>query len=379
MVSIYICEVLRLSISKQHDYYERKLDELLKEMPDYVVKYVDAKQDVRSPLTLFNYVRDYQEFFNWLMAEGIVPCKSIRDIKPEYLENLSLEEASNYFKFIARKKYKVSKNDETKKINPKTVNRHKSSLRSLFKYLTTEAELDNRKPYFHRNVMQKIQVKKVSETFNERAKHITEKIFINDQDIDFLAYVKDEYEHSLSDTQKNYFKRDKERDYAILSLFLGSGIRVNELSNLRIKDIDFSSKEISVIRKGNKKDTVSVTPSSLHDLKEYLSIRHARYAGKGDENEFVFIKLYKGESLPLTNRAVENIVYKYTKSFDKRMSPHKLRHTYATNLAEQTGGDIPLIMSQLGHTSSDTSLLYINTSREKARKAAELLDKRRQK
>ncbi|MFJ8247502.1 hypothetical protein [Peribacillus asahii] len=53
-----------MSISKQHDYYERKLDELLKEMPDYVVKYVDAKQDIRSPLTLFNYVRDYQEFFN---------------------------------------------------------------------------------------------------------------------------------------------------------------------------------------------------------------------------------------------------------------------------------------------------------------------------
>ncbi|MFJ8247503.1 hypothetical protein [Peribacillus asahii] len=152
------------------------------------------------------------------MAEGIVSCKSIRDITPGHLEDLSLEEASNYFKFIARKKYKVSKNDETKKINPKTVNRHKSSLRSLFKYLTTEAELDNREPYFHRNVMQKIQVKKVSETFNERAKHITEKIFINDQDIDFLAYVKDEYEHSLSDTQKNYFKRDKERDYAILSL-----------------------------------------------------------------------------------------------------------------------------------------------------------------
>ena len=61
------------------------------------------------------------------------------------------------------------------------------------------------------------------------------------------------------------------------------------------------------------------------------------------------------------------------------MLPHKLLHTYATNLAEQTGGDIPLIMSQIGHTSSDTSLLYINTSREYARKATEMLDKRREK
>ncbi|MDM5291701.1 hypothetical protein QUF81_00085 [Peribacillus simplex] len=90
---IYTCEVFRLSISKQHDYYERKLNELLKEMPDYVVKFVDAKQDIRSPLTLFNYERDYREFFNWLIAEGIVHCESFRDIKPEHLENIPLEKA----------------------------------------------------------------------------------------------------------------------------------------------------------------------------------------------------------------------------------------------------------------------------------------------
>lgn len=59
------------------------------------------------------------------------------------------------------------------------------------------------------------------------------------------------------------------------------------------------------------------------------------------------------------------------------MSPHKLRHTYATNLAEQTGGDIPLIMNQLCHTNSDIYLLYINTMREKQRRAAQLLDERR--
>jgi integrase len=58
------------------------------------------------------------------------------------------------------------------------------------------------------------------------------------------------------------------------------------------------------------------------------------------------------------------------------MSPHKLRHTYATNLAKQTG-DLPLVMTQLGHTSPETFLLYINTSREKARKTAEQLGQRK--
>ena len=367
-----------MAITKQHEYYEKRLEKLVKEMPFYVVKYVDDKWDIRSPLTLFNYVRDFKEFFMWLISEGIVECKNIKDIPTEALAELSLDDANNYFKYLARKKYKVSqKDDETKQIDTKTVNRQKSSLRSLFKYLTAEAEVKNGKPYFERNVMAKIPINKVKETFNERAKNISDRIFIDDTDIDFLDYVQHDYEASLTLSQKRYFKRDKERDFAILSLFLGTGIRVNELTNIRIKDVDFSSKEISVIRKGGKKDTVSVTPSSLQDLNEYLAVRKEKYkAGDGD-NEYLFIKLYKGQLQPLTNRAVENIVYKYTKSFDKRMSPHKLRHTYATNLAEQTGGDIPLLMNQLGHTNSDISLLYINTTREKQRRAAELLDERR--
>ena len=120
-----------MAITKQHEYYEKRLEELLKEMPDYVIKYVDDKLDIRSPLTLYNYVRDYKEFFGWLIAEGIVEFNSIKEIPVEVLATLSLDDANNYFKFIARKKYKVSKkDDETKQIDTKTVNRHKSSLRS---------------------------------------------------------------------------------------------------------------------------------------------------------------------------------------------------------------------------------------------------------
>jgi integrase len=375
-----MCEVSPMAITKQHEYFEKQLEKLIKEMPFYVVKYVDDKMDIRSSTTLFNYVRDFREFFKWLMTEGIVQTRSMKEIPTEALAELTLDDANNYFKHIARKKYKVSKtDDETKQIDSKTVNRHKSSLRSLFKYLTSEAEVQAGEPYFHRNVMAKIPIKNVSETLNERATKITKKIFIKDQDIDFLDYVSEDYESSLSKGEKKYYLRDKERDYAILSVFLGTGIRVNELSSLCLKDIDFSNFEISVIRKGGKKDTVTVTPSSLDDLHQYLFVRKEKYGAGDGENEFVFVKKFKGKPEPLTNRAIEEIVYKYTKSFDKRMSPHKLRHTYATNLADQTGGDIPLIMNQLGHTNSDISLLYINTTREKQRKAAELLDQRRKK
>ena len=80
-----------MAITKQHEYYEKRLEALLKEMPYFVVKYVDDKMDIRSPLTLYNYVRDYKEFFQWLMSEKIVECSSIQTFPVEELGTLSLD------------------------------------------------------------------------------------------------------------------------------------------------------------------------------------------------------------------------------------------------------------------------------------------------
>ncbi|MGG3479986.1 tyrosine-type recombinase/integrase [Peribacillus frigoritolerans] len=83
-----------------------------------------------------------------------------------------------------------------------------------------------------------------------------------DEDARFLEFVKHDYEKELPEKSRKliYFKRDKERDFAILSLFLGSGIRVNELTNLSLRDLDFEEKQIHVLRKGGKKDVVAVSP-----------------------------------------------------------------------------------------------------------------------
>ncbi|WP_100405216.1 tyrosine recombinase XerS [Bacillus solitudinis] len=364
--------------SKQHEYYEKRLLELMETMPPYIVEYLDSRLDHRSPLTLYSYTRDYQVFLNWLISEGITDVSNIKDVPVDILATLPLKTAEGFFKTVLRKKYILSKKTQSQnKIHEKTVNRMKSALRSLFKYLTIESEIaETGEPYFHRNVMQKIPVHKVSETLNERASAISGKIFTNNMDIDFLEYVEKQHEHSLSTAQKRYFKRDKERDFAILSLFLGSGIRLNELANLKIEDIDSTNFEINITRKGNKQDTVAVNPESLEDVQKYLLVRKERYNADDAPNAYVFVTKGRNGYAPLSNRAIQKIVEKYTKTFDKRMSAHKLRHTYATNLAEQTG-DIPLVMTQLGHTSPETSLLYINTSREKARKAAEQMGKRR--
>ncbi|MET1031231.1 tyrosine recombinase XerS [Domibacillus tundrae] len=365
--------------TRQHQLHEKKLEELIKSMPYYVVEYVDHKLGSRSPSTLLNYVHDYKLFFEWLMAEEITDAKEMKHIPMTVLENLRLVEAQGFTRFLERRDIQVNKRD-TKKAEKVSINRKISALRSLFKYLTTQTENEDGEPYFYRNVMLKIEVTKVKETLNARAARIATKIFHHDDDMRFIEFLRNDYENELpSDSRKSmYFRRDKERDIAIISLFLGSGIRVNELSNLRLRDLDFETSQISVLRKGNKLDIVAVVPQAMDDLKNYLSIRQKRYNAKGEDFEYVFLTKVKNEPQPLSNRTIEALVKKYTKAFmsNKSMSPHKLRHTFGTNLMEQTN-DIHLLMMQLGHSTTSTAALYTNPEQEKARKALKELGEKR--
>jgi site-specific recombinase XerD len=354
---------------------------MVKSMPFYVEEFIDDKLDHRSPSTLLNYLHDYKLFFGWLIAEGIVDCKEIKDIPLSSLENLKLEVAQSFFKYIQRRDIDRSKT-ETKKPEKVSVNRKISALRSLFHYLTAQTEKEDGEPYFYRNVMQKIEVHKVKETLGARANKISAKILHDDDDVFLLDYVKNQYINELPEKsrQQAYFLRDKERDLSILSLFLGTGIRVNELVNLRLRDLDFRENLIHVVRKGGKKDTVAVIPQSMEDLHHYLLIRKERYNTSDDDNSYVFLVKRQGKGEPLSVRAVQLLVKKYTKAFtkNKSLAPHKLRHTYATKLMEETN-DIHLLMRQLGHTSTTTAALYSNPEQEKAKQAARLLGKRRDK
>ncbi|MCM3598067.1 tyrosine recombinase XerS [Metabacillus idriensis] len=368
-----------MATSRQHITHKQKYEDILKLMPDYVQEYVLAmEENDMSPSTLLNYLLDYEDFFNWLLTEGFSSSQTISNIPLSDLATLPLDAARAYFNKVTNEEIVVSKHE--KKTREKTsVNRKKSALRSLFKYLTTQTErLEDGEPYFHRNVMQKISVSKPKETLNERSRKLTDTIFVDNDDINFLSYLKNEYEKCLSDRQRSYFLRDKERDYAIFSLFLASGIRVNELADIRLRDINFKKNRISIIRKGNKLDSIQVIPDAMNDLKEYLQIRNERYGGSIEEFEYVFLSKYKGKSSPLSVRAIQDLVRKYTKSYDKGMSPHKLRHSYATTLMDETN-DITLVMDQLGHTSTSTSVLYVHNSQEKAKMAAEAMGLRRTK
>ncbi len=345
----------------QKDYYKKKINNNIKNFPDYIEDFFDTYYDILSPLTLHRYLETYQNFLTWLITETISNEENIKNVSTTTLENLSKKEMEAYFKYLAREEINGKYRSQT------TINNYKAAMRSLYKFLTITSENELGKPYFERNVMLKIPINRVKETMASRSKKISEKIFLDSQDEEFLNYIEYEYEKSLTKHAKTFFLRDKKRDIAILTLFLRSGIRVNELANLKIKDIDFRNNEINVIRKGNKYDTVLVTKIAMQKIKEYIN----SLSFELNREDYLFVTKNKAG---ISIRAIQKLVMKYTDSYNIPMSPHKLRHSYGTKLAQKTNGNIPIIMTQMGHSNSDTSMLYINESKKIIKNSIEKLD-----
>lgn len=174
----------------------------------------------------------------------------------------------------------------------------------------------------------------------------------------------------LTKQQKHFQKLTARRDYAILSLFLGTGIRVSECVGLNISDIDLENNAFIVTRKGGNQVVLYFPPEVADALAEYMEERKSVIAVEGHENA-LFLSLQRKR---ITQRAIQNLVKKYAAvaaPLKTKISPHKLRSTYATNLYNETG-DIYLVADVLGHSSVDTTRKhYADMTDARRRMAAE--------
>jgi site-specific recombinase XerD len=225
-------------------------------MPSYVV--VRSKRRAKySSSTLLGYFHEFYKFLKWLQLEGILGVAQIKDTSLDTLEKLSKEIVELYKEYFEEEVIQ-DRDGVIKKRSENAVLRNINALKSLFNYLTQETENKDGECYFYRNVFSKIKVTKEKVTANSRAKKISS-VVLSDNEIDeFFHFVKFQYEKYLTKRQRSVFLRDKERDIAIISMLLGSGIRVSEIANLLIHDINFKNEQIDIIRKGNKEDTVLV-------------------------------------------------------------------------------------------------------------------------
>lgn len=355
--------------TKEQREARNQIYEIISDYPYYVEEYIeDMFSSNASPSSLLGYLHDYKTFFNWLMAEGITDATSMKDIPLSVLEKLPLKSAQSYFSYLL---YDLE-------LSNNAINRKKSSLRSLFKFLTERTEDENGESYFYRNVMAKIKLNKDKEDISVRAERISKMIITEEEIFSFLDFIENEYENKINQKSRQYtfFQRDKSRNLAIISLLLASGIRVGELVNIKLDDININNKKVHVFRKGSKKSVVHFREFALPYLKDYLNQRKEIYQVSDDETH-LFVTKYKGTAVPMSIRSVQYIVEKLTKAYpgiNERRSPHKLRHSFATNYAKKNS--LYDLMRQLGHNSTNTSILYVNANDESARKAIERLDKK---
>jgi len=177
---------------------------------------------------------------------------------------------------------------------------------------------------------------------------------------DFLS------QHEAAELE-TYLKKDSFltfRDYFMVSLIYLTGLRRAEVASLRLQDIDHRQRTLNVIGKGNKERIVPFGDSLAEDMNRYLEMRESFISDSIEHAGYLFLN-YRGE--PLTVRSIDRVVKKYCASLGKRVTPHTLRHSFATHMLEN-GADILAIKELLGHSSLATTQKYTHITTEQLKK-----------
>lgn len=183
-------------------------------------------------------------------------------------------------------------------------------------------------------------------------------------------YLSLESSQKLLEVTKNEASEYKERDYAIITLFLNCGMRLSELVGINIKDIDFSENKLTVIGKGNKERTIYLNKACVKAIQEYLAVR-PHDGVKYDSRDALFLSKRKER---ISNRMVQEIVKRELAKSDldiNKYSVHKLRHTAATLMYQYGNVDIRALQVLLGHQSISTTQIYTHVENEQVRNAVE--------
>ena len=166
-----------------------KIEEYKSLMPWFVLEYYQSKLSVPySFTTLYEYLKEYKRFFNWLIDSGISDADDIASIHIKTLENLTKKDMESFVLYL-RERPSLNTYSKKQGVSQTTINRTLSALSSLYKYLTEEVEGPDGEPYFYRNVMKKVSTKKKKETLAARAENIKQKLFLGDETMEFLDYV----------------------------------------------------------------------------------------------------------------------------------------------------------------------------------------------
>ena len=326
---------------------QKKLREVLSELPAFALSFFRGIEPRTSSRTRLGYGYDLRIFFEFLQQYNPTVAKmKIRDIPMDVLDQikaLDIEEYLEYLKLYER-------DGKTFTNTERGIARKLASLKTFYNY------------YFKKELIVTNPAALVS------APKLHDKTIIR-LDIDEVARRLDNVEsgEQLTGKQLAYHEKTKVRDLALLTLFLGTGIRVSECVGLNIDDIDLKNNGIKILRKGGSEVVVYFSDEVLEALIPYLDERKQIQALPGHTNA-LFLSMQKKR---MSVRSVENLVKKYAKTVTtmKNITPHKLRSTYGTNLYNETG-DIYLVADVLGHKDINTTKKHYAAIDENRRRQA---------
>ena len=281
----------------------------------------------KSKNTIKEYRLDLINFFKFILKRKSLKI-SLHEIDLELVKNISLSDMYAYMNFI--------KNERLNGSNARS--RKTSSLRTFFNYLTNKLKV------IDVNIALELESPKIPKR---------NPIYLN---------LNESYKllNNISIDEKFYY-----RDYCIVVIFLNCALRLSELCSINIKNIDWDNKTLSVIGKGDKERTIYLNNMVLDSIKEYLNDRNSLKI-KEEHKDALFISS-KGNRL--CNRSVQLIIKKYTKDFDKKITPHKLRHTSATLMFKHGKIDIRTLQKVLGHENIATTQIYTHVDDDSVKKA----------
>lgn len=324
-----------------------RLRELVAELPPYSKDFFRAIEPRTSARTRIAYAYDLKIFFEYLHNNNpILKNKSVTEITLQELEQLTPTDIEEYLDYI--KAYSSDKNFHVNK--EQGLKRKLCSLKSFYRYYY-------KKQFIEKNAPSLVEPPKINEKVIVRL------------DVDEIAMLLDAVEtgEKLTKHQMKYHERTKIRDLAIMTLLLGTGLRVSECVGLDLKDLDFKNGGVKVHRKGGKEVIIYFGDEVELALLDYLEERELMVPESGHENA-LFLSMQKKR---MGVRSVENMVKKYSQTVTtlKTITPHKLRSTYGTQLYQETG-DIYLVADVLGHSDVNTTKKHYAAMEDQRRRSA---------
>ena len=312
--------------------------------PDFLNSFLDYSITIlnKSQGTVKEYNYDISNFLKYMhlchsntkISEENFKEVSISTMPLDELKSITLEDIHAYLAFLT----------STYNSKPATRARKVASIRVFFNYLYKKAGL------IYNNPAQDLETPKIGKRIPK---------YLSLEDSKKLLNV------AQSTNSKNHV-----RDYAIITMFLNCGMRLSELVNINIKDINFNDNKLNVIGKGNKERTIYLNQACINSLNSYLQIR-PNEGVKFDSRDALFLSERKER---ISNRMVQEIVKRelVKAGLDtNKYSVHKLRHTAATLMYQYGHVDIRALQELLGHESISTTEIYTHVDNAQIKNAVE--------